>query len=61
MIGASAVPGLHWAVGHRRGGILLAPVTAELIVGSLLGEDPEPAAQAFAPARLETTTAGSPA
>lgn len=61
VIGASAVPGLHWAVGHRRGGILFTPVTAELIVGSLLGEDPEPAAQAFAPARLETTTAGSPA
>ncbi len=61
VIGASAVPGLHWAVGHRRGGILFTPVTAELIVGSLLGEEPEPAAQAFAPARLETTTAGSPA
>ncbi len=61
VIGASAVPGLHWAVGHRRGGILLAPVTAAMIVGSLLGERQDALAQAFAPARLLTADAGSPA
>jgi glycine oxidase len=38
LIGPGAVPGLHWATGHFRNGILLAPVTAELIVDSVLGE-----------------------
>jgi glycine oxidase len=60
-IGPSGLPGLHWAVGHRRGGILLAPVTAEIVVGSLLGEHQDPLARAFAPARLLATAAGSPA
>jgi glycine oxidase len=45
---APGVDGLWWAVGHRRGGILLSPVTAELIVAGLLGAgaagDPGPAA-----------------
>lgn len=61
VIGAGAVPGLHWAVGHRRSGILLAPVTAELIVDSLLDKAPDPLAKAFSPSRLHATAAGSPA
>ena len=40
-IGPGSVPGLHWAVGHRRGGILLAPVTAQLVVDGLTGDPPE--------------------
>jgi glycine oxidase len=36
VIGPGAVEGLLWAVGHHRNGILLAPVTAELIVEALL-------------------------
>jgi glycine oxidase len=61
-IGAGAVPGLHWAVGHRRGGILLAPVTAEIVVASLIGEEPAPMARDFAPSRFApAATAGSPA
>ncbi len=54
-IGAGELEGLHWAVGHRRGGILLSPVTAELIVSGLLGESPPSpalAAEAFAPGRF---------
>jgi glycine oxidase len=31
VIGPGARPGLIWAVGHYRGGVLLAPVTAELV------------------------------
>jgi glycine oxidase len=58
---SSAVPGLHWAVGHRRGGILLAPVTAELICAELLGEEPDPLASAVSPARYQPAPAGSPA
>jgi glycine oxidase len=34
---AAGVDGLWWAVGHRRGGILLSPVTAELIVAGMMG------------------------
>jgi glycine oxidase len=59
VIGSSEVQGLHWAVGHRRGGILLAPVTAEIVCSVLLGEDPGPLAAAFAPARYEQATAES--
>jgi glycine oxidase len=58
-IGRGAVEGLHWAVGHRRGGILLAPVTAEMVCSSLLGEDAGPLAAAFAPARFEHAAAES--
>jgi glycine oxidase len=36
-IGPGGVPGLHWAVGHYRHGILLTPITAELVVGALAG------------------------
>src|SRR6201999_1733544 len=56
---ASDVDGLWWAVGHRRGGILLSPVTAELIVDSLMGElDPtEEAAVAVDPARFAGSAA----
>jgi len=37
-IGPGSIPGLHWAIGHYRHGILLTPVTAELVVGGLTGE-----------------------
>jgi glycine oxidase len=37
VIGAGALQGLVWATGHHRNGILLAPLTAELVVESLAG------------------------
>jgi glycine oxidase len=55
-IGAGALDGLWWAVGHRRGGVLLAPETAELVAGALAGEPDDPSLAAFAPGRF----AGSP-
>jgi glycine oxidase len=52
-IGPGALPGLHWATGHHRGGVLLAPVTAELVVSGLLGEPASSeAAAAVAPTRF---------
>ncbi len=61
-IGPGAVAGLHWATGHYRHGVLLAPVTAEMVVGAILGEDPSLLegldAAAFAPARFATVGAG---
>jgi glycine oxidase len=49
VIGPGALAGLHWATGHFRNGILLAPITAELVVASVLGEGP---AGPFAPDRF---------
>ncbi len=48
-IGPSSLPGLHWAVGHYRHGILLAPATAEIAVDAILGQEPPPA---FSPVRF---------
>jgi glycine oxidase len=50
---AASLAGLHWAVGHYRHGVLLAPVTAELVVGGLLGEEPPPE---VSPARFAGVT-----
>jgi glycine oxidase len=55
-IGPGAAPGLHWATGHHRHGILLAPVTAELVLAGLLGELAAPEAAAFAPTRFAPAT-----
>jgi glycine oxidase len=49
-IGPGALPGLHWAVGHYRHGILLTPITAELVVGALTSEGAIP--DEFAPTRF---------
>jgi glycine oxidase len=37
-IGVGALEGLVWATGHYRNGILLAPLTAELVAGVLAGD-----------------------
>jgi glycine oxidase len=56
LIGPGAIPGLHWATGHYRHGILLAPITAELVASALAGEQPvapgAPPLQSFAPSRF---------
>lgn len=57
-IGPGALPGLHWAVGHYRNGILLAPVTAEIVVRGLLGEEPDELSRPFAPARFTRVAMG---
>jgi glycine oxidase len=48
-IGPGAMPGLHWATGHYRHGILLAPITAEIVTSALFGEGPPPE---FSPKRF---------
>ena len=37
VLGPGAIPGLHWATGHYRNGILLTPMTAEIVAGALAG------------------------
>jgi glycine oxidase len=39
-IGRGALEGLTWATGHHRNGILLAPLTAQLVAQLLAGEQP---------------------
>jgi glycine oxidase len=55
-IGPGSVEGLHLATGHRRGGILLSPVTAELVAGALAGDALPEYAAPFAPARFAAAT-----
>jgi glycine oxidase len=58
VIGASEVSGLFWAVGHFRSGILLAPITADIVVAKLLGQEPPEVATPFTPSRLTTLPVG---
>jgi glycine oxidase len=54
VIGPGALEGLHWAAGHYRNGILLASITAQIVLGAVTGEAPAPAefaASRFAPVR----------
>lgn len=51
-LGPGALAGLHWAVGHFRHGILLAPISADLVAAGLAGEQLPALAAPFAPGRF---------
>jgi glycine oxidase len=51
-IGEGALPGLIWATGHWRNGVLLAPITAEAIAAVLAGGEPIAEVRAFSPRRF---------
>ncbi len=51
-IGPGSLPGLHWATGHYRHGILLTPITAEIMATALTGEEPSELAAEFSPLRF---------
>jgi glycine oxidase len=53
-----ADPRIVWATGHYRNGVLLTPVTAELIVAELAGE---PVEHGFGPGRFVSPPAGGQA
>ena len=57
LLGPGAVEGLHWATGHYRHGILLAPITGEAVVAGILGEPLPAAAVPFSPLRFAGVTA----
>jgi len=40
LVGAADAPGVIWATGHFRHGVLLAPYTADLVAGILAGDAP---------------------
>jgi glycine oxidase len=50
-------PRVVWATGHHRNGVLLAPVTADLVAAELAHE---PVEQAFGPERFQSRSAGGP-
>jgi glycine oxidase len=58
-IGRGAIEGLTWATGHYRNGILLAPLTAELVVAVLLGEGASSGAESLRAACDPLRFAGS--
>jgi glycine oxidase len=49
---SSAAPGVFYATGHFRNGVLLAPITARLIADLVLDGRHDPALHAFSPARF---------
>lgn len=52
ILGAGTIPGLFYATGHTRNGILLAPITADAIAAAVLGAAPPIDLAPFSPARL---------
>jgi glycine oxidase len=55
-IGPGALAGLHCATGHFRHGILLTPITAEIVCAGIAGEDAGDLAAEFAPTRFASAT-----
>ncbi len=56
LVGETHVQRLLLASGHFRNGILLAPLTAELIAEAIVGEPPSREAKALSPRRFEETS-----
>ncbi|MGB8930718.1 MAG: glycine oxidase ThiO [Anaeromyxobacteraceae bacterium] len=52
ILGAGALPGLFYATGHTRNGILLAAITADAVSAAVLGRPVPVDLAAFSPARL---------
>ena len=52
IIGVGALAGLFWATGHYRHGILLAPITAQLVAAALADEELPELAAPFDPRRF---------
>ncbi len=53
ILGATQTPGYYVATGHFRDGILLAPITAQVMTAVIEGKQPEHDLRAFSPARFD--------
>jgi glycine oxidase len=60
VVGATAVDGLVLATGHYRNGILLSPLTAEVVAAVATGGEPPDEMAPFTPARFARRTAPGP-
>jgi glycine oxidase len=58
IVGESAVPGLVWATGHWRNGILLAPITGDAVARLLTGHEAPREFAPFSPGRFASQAAG---
>ena len=52
VVGLGELDGLIWATGHWRNGVLLAPLTGDVVAGLLAGEPPPEDFSALSPARF---------
>ena len=52
ILGASAVPGVYYATGHYRNGILLAPITAAIMADIVEGREPSVNIKPYSPSRF---------
>lgn len=52
ILGPGAVPGLFYATGHTRNGILLTPITADAVAAAVMGRPAPVDLAPFSPARL---------
>jgi glycine oxidase len=52
VLGPAALPGLHYATGHTRNGVLLAPITADAVSAAILGQPAPVDLAPFSVARL---------
>ncbi len=50
------IAGVFYATGHYRNGILLTPITAELLAGAIVDEEISPPLQIFSPDRFQLVT-----
>lgn len=56
IIGPDELPGLFWATGHYKMGILSAPATAEIVVAQVEGREPPVAVDQLGPGRFRSVT-----
>ncbi len=54
ILGPSAIPGVYYATGHYRNGVLLAPITAAIMTDLLECRKPSISIDAYSPARFGT-------
>jgi glycine oxidase len=54
-VGEGELPGLLWATGHWRNGVLLAPITADAIAELAVGGEPAEELRPFSPRRFART------
>jgi len=52
ILGATSLPGYYAATGHHRDGIMLAPVTAQIMTQLLKGRSPDFDMEPFSPLRF---------
>jgi glycine oxidase len=52
ILGPSRIPGVYYATGHYRNGVLLAPITAAIVSDLIDGRKPDLPVEAYAPSRF---------